>query len=254
MTTPSQIRVLIADDDPFVRRTVAECVNAQPDLAVRGLAATGEQAVHLVGRQPIDVAVIDVRMPNMDGFEAARNILANSPATQVVLWTAFGEDVAVAALDLGVAGFLTKTCSTRVLLSAIRTVHAGATVLCREVARQLAGREIALRTQNPPELRDRELEVLSCVAAGLSNPEIASYLFLSESTVKGYLTSLMHKFDVHTRVKLVIEAQCRGAVPGPAGNRRPAHTAPRTSLANDLAAPGRPWMGPSDCLPGTGNS
>ncbi len=213
MSAHAPIKVLLVDDDRFVQRSVAEYIGAAGDLLCVGTADNGADAVAFVDAHAVDVVLMDVQMPVMDGVEAAQRIISGHPKVRVLMWTSFENDTAVAtAMKHGAAGFLVKTCTARTLIDAIRTAFGGMTVLAPDTLR-------ALQTPAPPslpapELTPRESEVLSALCRGLSNAEMASQLFLSESSIKAHLSSLMQKLDAHTRVKLVLKAHEYGLVKG----------------------------------------
>jgi len=199
------VRVLIVDDDRFVQRSVAEFIEAAGDLECAGACGNGAEAVAFVDAHPVDVVLMDVQMPVMDGVEGARLILQAHPRVRVLMWTSFDNDAAVAtAMRHGAAGFLLKTCTARTLIDAIRTAHGGMTVLAPDTLRAL--QSVPPPAADAPELTDREAEVLAALCRGLSNAEIAGHLYLSESSVKAHLSSLMQKLDAHTRVKVVLKA------------------------------------------------
>lgn len=211
MTTRRPIRVLVVDDDRFVQRTVAEFVGAAGDLECVGSCANGADALAFVAQHPVDVVLMDVQMPVMDGVEAARRIIADHPEVRVLMWTSFEDDAAVTkAMSHGAAGFLVKTCSARSLIDAVRTAHDGMTVLAPDTLRALHAPPTP--REDLPDLTTREAEVLAALCRGLTNAEMASQLFLSESSIKAYLSSLMQKLNVHTRVKLVLKAHEFGLV------------------------------------------
>lgn len=225
--TPEPIRVLIVDDDPFVRRTAAQFVASASDMACVAACGNGAEAVSFVAHHAVDVVLMDVRMPTMDGVEAAARILTMRPGLRVLMWTSFENDEAVAtAMARGAAGFLLKTCTAQALVNAIRAAHGGIDVMSPGTIRALqtparASRSDGGRTptsaasptrEDVPTLTPREQEVLSALSDGLSNSEIATLLFISESSVKAHLTSLMRKMGVNSRVRLVLRAHKLGLV------------------------------------------
>lgn len=200
-------RILVADDDLFVQRTVRRFLEQTPGVECVGCCSDGAEAVAFVETHAVDIALLDVRMPGTDGFEAARLIGASHPAVRVILWSSFVTEEAVAeARYLGVAGFVRKNCSWPAFTDALRAVRSGFTVVGpgplgvvpRSAAPHPAG--------EVPALTDREAEVLADVCLGSTNAEIAAARYLSESSVKATVGSLMAKFDVKTRVKLVVRA------------------------------------------------
>ena len=231
MTEP--IRVLIADDQAMVRGSFRMVVDSEPGLATVGEAGTGVEAVAMARGVRPDVVLMDIRMPEMDGIEAARQICADpGPGPRVLMLTTFDLDEYVyAALRAGASGFLLKDAPPADLLTGIRVVAAGEGLLAPSVTRRL----IAEFTRRAPQARplavgldgltDREREVLTLIARGLSNAEITEYLRLSPATVKTHIGHLLAKLAARDRAQLVIAAYESGLVtaaqpsnppPGPA--------------------------------------
>jgi DNA-binding NarL/FixJ family response regulator len=232
------IRVLLADDQPLVRGGFAVFVNAASDMTVVAEAATGRQAVELLRTHQVDVVVMDIRMPDLDGLAATRLITADPGAAgvRVLILTTFEVDEYVFdALRAGASGFLGKGAEPRELLDAIRTVHRGDSLLSPAATRALIGRFLAQpdpRRPAAPErlavLTEREREVVALVAAGLSNDDIAAQLVVSPHTAKTHVNRAMAKLDAHDRAQLVIAAYETGLVGSPrprpdqpAADRRP---------------------------------
>jgi len=216
------IRVLVVDDQALVRGSFRLLVDTAPNLTAVGEAATGAAAVALAATTRPDVVLMDVRMPDMDGIEATRRICAD-PATEairVLILTTFDLDEYVyAALRAGASGFLLKDTPPATLLSAIETVAAGEALLAPTVTRRLIAEFTRLPTrQTPPRpqalagVTDREREVLSLIATGLSNTEIADHLHLGLATVKTHISRLLHKLQSRDRAQLVIAAYESGLV------------------------------------------
>jgi len=214
------IRVLIADDQALVRGSFRLLVDTAPGLTAVGEAGTGAEAVALAHAARPDVVLMDIRMPEMDGIEATRRICAGSaPGPRVLVLTTFDLDEYVyAALRAGASGFLLKDTPPADLLGGIRVVAAGDGLLAPTVTRRLIA-EFARRT--PParpvagdldRITDREREVLTLVARGLSNPEIAGHLHLSPATVKTHIGHLLAKLNARDRAQLVIAAYESGLV------------------------------------------
>ncbi|GCE01984.1 response regulator transcription factor [Embleya hyalina] len=210
------IRVLVADDQALVRAGFRVLVESDPDLTVVGEAANGAQAVELIRRERPDVVLMDIQMPELDGIEATRQVLAEGPqppTTRVLVLTTFDLDEYVfAALRAGASGFLLKDTPPADLLAAIRVVAAGDGLLSPGVTRRLI-EEFAQRplaAVRAPALlggiTDREREVLHEVARGRSNAEIAERLHLSLSTTKTHVSRLLLKLDARDRAQLVIAA------------------------------------------------
>ena len=214
------IRVLLVDDQELFRAGVAVIVEAQPDMTVVGTAGDGAEAVRLVGELEPDVVLMDIRMPTMDGVEATKQIFSpgraagrNRPVRVVVLTTFNLDDRAATAIRYGASGFLLKDTTPAMLQDAIRTVYAGNAVLAPEDLAALLEGEFRTRHAPPPgyaTLTDKELEVLLAVARGLSNAEIAGSIFVSESTVKTHVGSILRKLDLRDRVQIVVFAHEHG--------------------------------------------
>lgn len=206
MTTPTlpPIRVVVVDDDLFVRDHLAAFIEATPDMQLVATCASGAEAVTVAQSQPPDVILMDIQMPGMDGIHATRVIKDLVPAVRVVALTSFGDDDAVAdMIDAGAAGFLLKSTKLATLMDAIRAAHGGLTVIPPEtVLRWRSPR----RGPTPPLLSERERQVLDLLATGLSNREIGQAMFLSPSTVKKHLRALMQEFGVTTRTGVVARA------------------------------------------------
>jgi DNA-binding NarL/FixJ family response regulator len=215
------IRVLIADDQALLRGSFRVLVDLAPDLSTVAEAGTGAEAVALARQHRPDVVLMDVRMPEMDGIEATRRICAEpgTAATRVLILTTFDLDEYVyAALRAGASGFLLKDTPPADLLAAIRVVASGDGLLAPAVTRRLIA-EFARRPEPARPLpRDldgvtgREREVLTLVARGLSNTEIAEHLSLSLATVKTHVSRLLGKLHARDRAQLVIVAYETGLV------------------------------------------
>ncbi|MCA2221484.1 response regulator [Nonomuraea aurantiaca] len=208
------IRVLVADDQALLRGSFKVLVDSEPDLTVVGEAATGAEAVTVALEQRPDVVLMDVRMPEMDGIEATRRI---GDVARVLIVTMFDLDAYVYdALRAGASGFLLKDTPPADLVAAIRVVAAGEALLAPRVTRRL----IEEFTRTPASLQvkglhgvtEREREVLTLIARGLSNNEIAAHLHLSLATVKTHIGRLLAKLDARDRAQLVIMAYESGLV------------------------------------------
>jgi DNA-binding NarL/FixJ family response regulator len=212
------IRVLVADDQPLVRDGLAAIIGADDELELVGEAADGREAVSLARQLHPDVVVMDVRMPEMDGIAATRAILrAPSPRPRILVLTTYDiDDYVYEALRAGASGFLLKDAPRHQMLSAIRTIAAGDTLLAPAVTRRLVERH--LRQPEPSagqalhDLTTREREVLALLGKGLSNAEIASRLTLGESTVKTHIGRLFDKLDLRDRAQAVVVAYETGLV------------------------------------------
>ncbi|MBP2324038.1 DNA-binding NarL/FixJ family response regulator [Kibdelosporangium banguiense] len=212
------IRVVVADDQVLLRESFQAVIDAQPDLCVVGAAGTGQEAVDLAAREQPDVVLMDVRMPEMDGIEATRLVCAAQPSVRVLILTMFDLDAYVySALRAGASGFLLKDAPSADLLAAVRTVAAGEGLLAPTVTRRLID-EFARRPEprraahELDKLTERELEVLTLVARGLTNAEIAEQLHVSHGTVKTHVSHLLAKIEARDRAQLIIVAYETGLV------------------------------------------
>ena len=214
------IKVALVDDQELVRTGFRMVLEAQQDMSVVGEAADGVGAVQLATTAAADVMVMDVRMPRLDGVEATRRICAAGERPRVLMLTTFDlDEYAFAALKAGASGFLLKDAPPQELLFAIRSVHSGDAVVAPSTTRRLLDRFAPLLPgpgAAPPanlgELTDRERDVLIQVAAGLSNAEIASRLFVSEATVKTHVARILAKLSLRDRVQAVVLAYETGLV------------------------------------------
>ncbi|WP_037605034.1 response regulator [Streptacidiphilus rugosus] len=221
--TAEQIRVVLADDQPLVRSGLRVLINDNPDLRVVGEAGSGDEAIRLVDELKPDVVVMDIRMPGMDGIEAARRITGGPETARILMLTTFDDDHYVyGALRAGASGFLVKDMALEEILSAIRVVAAGEALIAPSVTRRLIA-EFANRPDLPAAaprrkltgVTDREIEVLTLVGRGLSNSEIAEELFISVATAKSHVARILSKLDARDRVQLVILAYEAGLVSAP---------------------------------------
>ena len=215
------IRVVIADDQALVRGGFRMILDARPDIEVVGEAGDGGEAAALVARLEPDVVLMDVRMPEVDGLEATRRIVASGAATRVIVLTTYDVDDSVyAALRAGASGFMLKDVRPAELAEAIRVVARGDALLAPSVTRRLLDRFAdtlpAPGADGPPpgldELTDREIEVLRLVARALTNAEIAERLVLTEATVKTHVSSVLRKLGLRDRVQAAVLAYEVGLV------------------------------------------
>jgi DNA-binding NarL/FixJ family response regulator len=211
----SPLRVVVADDQALVRGAFSALVDSAADLQVVGEAGTGTQAVELTRRERPDVVLMDIRMPELDGIAATRQIAADprTTAVRVLILTTFDLDEYVyTALRSGAAGFLLKDIPPADLLNAIRTLAAGDALLAPSVTRRLI-EQFVHRPQSARQpaktlegVTQREVEILTLIGQGLSNTEIARHLTLSAATVKTHISRLLTKLHARDRAQLVIAA------------------------------------------------
>lgn len=223
------IRVALIDDQALVRVGFRMVLEAESDIDVVGEASDGHGAIALLEQTAVDVVLMDVRMPGLDGIAATRAILASPNAPRIIVLTTFDlDEYAFEALRAGASGFLVKDARPEELLQAIRAVHAGDAALAPRVTRRLielvgAGLPVASGGGGSVEavpgalgsLTPREQEVLTAIAAGRSNSEIATEFFLSESTVKTHVSRVFAKLGLRDRVHAVIFAYENGLTAGP---------------------------------------
>ena len=212
------IRVLLADDQTLVRSGFRMILRAETDIEVVGEAANGGEAVALSRELKPDVVLMDVRMPNLDGIEATRQIIDGTKETpRVLVLTTFDLDEYVyEALRAGASGFLLKDAPEEQLVSGIRIVAGGGSLFAPAVTRRLIERFAGAAPPKPPpalaELTPRELEVLRLLSRGLSNEEIAGELVVSEHTAKTHVAHILNKLDLRDRVQAVVLAYESGIV------------------------------------------
>ena len=206
------VSVLIVDDELFVRRVLRVYMGSSERIQVVGEAASGAEALQLLGRVSVDVVLMDLQMPQMDGIHCTRQIVAEHPETRVLVVTGHITDTYLtSALVAGASGYIVKDAEPEAMVSAVLEVASGGCPIDSHVAHLLVER---IRSSDAPDssqaefppLTDREHEVLERLCSGENTKEISSSLFISEATVKHHLANLMRKFQVRDRVQLVIYA------------------------------------------------
>ncbi|HEX4216530.1 MAG TPA: response regulator transcription factor [Candidatus Dormibacteraeota bacterium] len=209
------IRVVVVDDETLIREGLVTMLELMPGIEVAGTAANGAEALELVARTVPDVALMDLRMPVVDGIEATRRVHEEHPGTRVIVLSTHADDQSIlSAVEAGARGYLTKHSGGKEIRKAIETVAGGETLLEPSVQARLldavAARGAASRPALPDGLTAREAEVLGLVASGLSNREIASRLFVSEGTVKTHINSIFSKIGARDRAQAVAYAFRKG--------------------------------------------
>jgi DNA-binding NarL/FixJ family response regulator len=216
------IKVLLVDDQMLFREGLRTLLSIHEDIEVVGDAANGAEAVELVEKLSLDIILMDVRMPVLDGVAATRQILAVQPAIRIIMLTTFDDDEAVFdGLRAGACGYLLKDVPSEKLVEAIRAVARGESFLQPSVAAKVLAEFNRLSTQMPPPpqnlppvltepLSERELQILRLVSNGASNKEIAGELVITEGTVKNHLTNILGKMEVRDRTQAVFKAKDLG--------------------------------------------
>lgn len=208
------VRVLIADDHPVFRDGLATLLEPHPDIEVVGRAADGAEAVALAAELRPDVVVMDIQMPQVNGIEATRRVLAADPSVGVLVFT-MGEDdsTLLSAMRAGARGYLVKGASQEEVTRAITSVHAGGVVFGASLASrigELLSPAVGRGASEFPMLTEREREVLDLIAAGRSNAQIASTLFLAPKTVRNNVSAILSKLQATDRAEVIIRARDAG--------------------------------------------
>ncbi len=209
------IRVLVADDQSMVRAGLRMLLSGEADIDVVGEAANGREAVAQAARFHPDVVLMDIRMPELDGLEATRRILAADPSARVLVVTTFNLDEYVyEALRAGASGFVLKDDPPEQLIAAVRTIAGGEALLSPSVTRRVIKEFTRLHRQAVPKavdtLTSRELDVFRLITRGLSNAEIGRQLFISDTTVKTHVTRLLQKLELRDRAQAIVLAYQSG--------------------------------------------
>ncbi len=205
------IRVGLVDDDALIREGLRMILDQADGIDVVASGSDGLQAVRLAREQPLDLMLVDIRMPNLDGIEATRQITAQPDAPRIVILTTFELDEYVfQALRAGASGFLLKRTEPEKLVEAIRVVAAGEALLSPSVTRRLidefSKRPASISPERLSELTEREREVLVCIAKGLSNQELAHQLFIADNTVKTHVKRILTKLGARDRAQAIVIA------------------------------------------------
>jgi DNA-binding NarL/FixJ family response regulator len=206
--TQEQVRIIVVDDHPAMRAGVVALLASEPTIDIVGEAADGRAAIALVDRLTPDVALLDLRMPILDGVGATTEILASRTGTRVLILTTYDTDTDIErAVEAGAIGYLLKDATREQLVDAIHAAARGETVLAPRVAQRLVAK---MREPTPVALTAREIDVLNATADGLSNADIGKRLVIAEATVKTHLLRIFAKLDVSDRTHAVVVALERG--------------------------------------------
>lgn len=211
------IRIVLAEDHALMREGTRRILEQYPDLKVVGEAEDGEQALELIERLQPDIAILDIRMPQLNGVDVVRRMKSCCPATKALMLTAYDDDDYILALmEAGASGYLLKTARTKELVESVHSVFLGEPVLhptiAMKVARLWAQRRIPAKKESAEQLSPREQEILELAAAGLRNKAIAEKLNISVRTVEGHFNSIFLKLNVASRIEAVLYAISRGLV------------------------------------------
>jgi DNA-binding NarL/FixJ family response regulator len=209
------IKILIADDHPVVREGLNAMLSREVDFKVVGEAKDGVETVNKVVELTPDVVLMDLRMPEMDGVEAMRQIRATDPQVKFIILTTYSDDDYIfSGIEAGARAYLLKDAPREDLFKAIRSVHRGESLIQPVVASKLLDRfsQLSRRTPSGEELSERELEVLCLMAKGAANKEISAELKIAQSTVKTHITNIFQKLGVNDRTEAVTQALKRGII------------------------------------------
>lgn len=208
------IRVLIVDDHALLREGTVQLLEREPDMLVVGQASNGKQASLLFDRLRIDVALMDVNLPDISGLEVIRLALSRHPEIRILIVSAYDDYAYVAeAIDLGVSGYLLKTATGRELVNAVRTVARGDFVLSGSISSRLARKGQVNSDTRDAKLTPREVDVLRLLGNGLTNKAIANNLGLTLRTVEGYVSNVLSKLEVTSRTEAALYALSRHLIP-----------------------------------------
>ncbi len=218
MMSRSTTKIMLVEDHVLVREGTKEMLDREDDMEVVAEAGDGEEAVRLADEHALDIVVMDIALPKLNGIQATRRIKSTHPGTAVLVLTAYDDDEYIfALLEAGAAGYLLKDVSTEELVEAIRAVQAGESMLHPAIARKVINRFSRFSEENgretpSEELTERELEVLQFAGKGITNREIADRLSISHRTVQAHLSHIFSKLDVGSRTEAVVHALRNGVL------------------------------------------
>ena len=213
MSSSARVRVLIAEEHPLYREGVIRAIKERPELELVGEARDGREALAMIKELRPDVAVLDVKMPQLDGLQVADAVVREASSTRVLMLSAFlDRQIVFQAVAAGAAGYLSKDADRLEITNAILAINRGDTVLAPEVQAGVAAEVRSRWRPAVPSLSERERQVLEMIAEGMLAPEIGRHLYLSPATVRSHLQSLYEKLGVSDRAAAVAEAMRRGLI------------------------------------------
>lgn len=200
------MKLILCDDDALIREGLKLIISSQPDFEIIGIGSNGKEAVKLCRENKVDIALLDIRMPEMDGIEAAEIMLKENLCKPLLLTTFDEQELIYRALKAGVSGYILKNTPTDGIFNAIRTVYTGGTVFQEDILQYI--RESAVKNSGSSAifelLSERELDIVKLIADGLSNQEIADKLFLSNGTVRNYISVILEKTGLEHRTQIAV--------------------------------------------------
>ncbi len=216
----NKIRVMIADDQAIVAQGLGALLSVEDDMEVVKIVENGQKVLEELEKQPVDVILMDIRMPGMNGVECTGHVCEKFPNTKVLILTTFDDDDYISkAIGNGASGYMLKDLTAEKLTAAVRNVHIGNSVLDQLITKKIVGntgvireKRRCIKTENGEVLTSREMDILRLVARGLNNTEIADVLCLSLGTVKNYITALYDKLGIKGRPKLMSFAIDKGLI------------------------------------------
>ncbi len=201
------MKLILCDDDALIREGLKLIISSQPDFEIVGIGSNGKEAVKLCRENEIDIALLDIRMPEMDGIEAAEIMLKENLCKPLLLTTFDEQELIYRALKVGVSGYILKNTPTDGIFNAIRTVYTGGNVFQEDILQYI--RESAVKNSGSSAvfelLSERELDIVKLIAEGLSNQEIADKLFLSNGTVRNYISVILEKTGLEHRTQIAVK-------------------------------------------------